>query len=291
MCSCAEINMSTMSENVKNLFWIPDAKAAGVSRYSPHIYLEARIDFSDVRTGYRETFNISRAAEIPSKKSEPFWDEDAVLEIDPRKLGTSVPEGVQMDDLPAHVDRQFISRIRTQFIEYLLRAFTVKVYRNYSLDVYSSSKESRNDFIIRCADLHKGPMYNEFDSLHEVYIRRLERLRQKYLRMEDSQELEESKTDSHNRELFYRISERISALFLRTEFSIQHVEKPSDSSSRIHELEERLRDLHRQARETVVKILDSYEDKIKSVDEYILHPTMRDIHFVNSCILWKPGVF
>ena len=283
--------MSTTPENVKNVFRIPDTEAARASRYAPHIYLEAKIDFSDVRTGFTETFNINRAAEIPSKKSEPFWDNDAVLEIDPKRLGTSVPKEVQMDDLPGHVDRQFISRIETQFIEYLLRAFTVKVYRNYSLDVYSSSKESRNDFIIRCADLHKGPMYNEFDSLHEVYIRRLERLRQKYLRMEDSQELEESKTDSYNRELFYRISERISALFLRTEFSIQHVEKPSDSSSRIHELEERLRDLHRQARETVVKILDLYEDKIKSVDEYILHPTMRDIHFVNSCILWKPGVF
>ncbi len=279
-----------MPENVKSLFWIPDTEAARASGYAPHIYLEARIDFNDVRTGFTETFNINRAAEIPSKKSEPFWDEDAVLEIDPKKLATSVPEGVQIDDLPGHVDRQFISRIETQFIEYLLRAFTVKVYRNYSLDVYSFAGESLNDFIIRCADLHRGPMYNEFDSLHEVYLRRLERLRQKYLRLEDSKELEESKTDSYNREMFYRISERISALFLRTEFSIQHVEKPSGSFSRIHELEERLRDLHRQAQETVIKILDSYEDKIKSVDEYILHPNMRNIHFVSSCILWKPGV-
>ncbi|MBN2317443.1 MAG: hypothetical protein JXR49_00105 [Acidobacteria bacterium] len=282
--------MSTTPENVKSLFWISEPAAARELEYVPHLYLEAKIDFCDVRTGFTETFNINRAVEIPSNKSKPFWDDDAVVEIDPKKLGPVVPKEAQIIDLPGHVDGRFIAWMETQFVEYLLRAFTVKVYRNYGLDVYSSSGESLNDFIIRCVDLYKGAMYSEFDSAHEVFIRRLERLQQKYLGIEDSEELEKFKTDSYNRELFYRISERISGLFLRTEFSIQHVGRPSDTSSRAQELEERLRDLHQQAREAVIKILDSYEDKIKSVDEYILHPTMKNVHFVSSCILWKPGV-
>jgi len=280
--------MPTKPENDSSLFWIPEP-AAHALKYVPHLYLEAKIDFNDVRTGFRKTFNLYRAVEILPDKSEAFWDDGAVLEIDPKKLGPNVPEEAQIGDLPVHVDRRFISWTETQFIEYLLRAFTVKVYRNYNLDVYSFSGESLNDFIIRCVDLHKGPMYSEFDSVHEVFIRQLERLQQKYLSMENSEELERFKTDSYNKELFYRISERISGLFLRTEYSIQHVDPPSDSFSRIHELEERLRDLFKQAREAVIKILDSYEDKIKSVDEYILHPTIRNIHSVSSCVLWKPG--
>lgn len=280
--------MPTNLENDSSLFWIPEP-AARALKYVPHLYLEAKIDFNDVRTGFRNTFNIYRTVEIPLDKSEAFWDDGAVLEIDPKKLGPNVPDEAQIGDLPVHVDRRFISWTETQFIEYLLRAFTVKVYRNYNLDVYSFSGESLNDFIIRCVDLHKGPMYSEFDSVHEVFIRQLERLEQKYLGMENSEELEKFKTDSYNRELFYRISERISGLFLRTEFSIQHVDLTSDSFSRIHEMEERLRDLFKQAREAVIKILDSYEDKIKSVDEYILHPTIKNIHSVSCCVLWKPG--
>ncbi len=273
---------------VKNLIWISENPEERKYIYVPHLYLESKIDLSDVRTGFNETYNINRAMEIPSDISEPFWDDDVVWEINPGKLATTVPEERSFKDLPEYVDGKYLAWIETQFIQYLLRAFKIKVYRNYNLDVYSFSGESLNDFIIRCVDLHKGMMYSEFDSVHGIFKRQLERLQQKYLRVEGAEELENFKTESYNRELFHRISERISALFLRTEFSIQHVDPPSESASRIHEMEERLWELHRQARNAVIRILDSYEEKIKSIDEYILHPAMKDIHFVSSCILWMP---
>jgi hypothetical protein len=281
--------MSNTPENIKSLFWIPDRAGSSPSAFVPHLYLEARIDFNDVRTGFKKSYSINRAVRIPEEKSERFWDDDAVLEIDPGKLRSAAPENIALGDLPRHVDGVLLARTEAQFIEYLLRFFTVKVYRNFSLDLYSTSGESRNDFIIRCVDLYRERMYGEFGSVHKVFLRRLERLQQKYLGTEDSEELEKSKKDSSNRELFYRISERISALFLRTEYSIQHVAWTSESGARKHELEERLRDLYLEARETVSRILDSYEDKIRSVDEYILHPNMKNIHFVNSSILWMPA--
>ena len=89
-------------------------------------------------------------------------------------------------------------------------------------------------------------------------------------------------------ELFNRIAERISALCLRTEFSIQRVRKPEGAFSHKHEFDERLEALHFEAQEAVARILDVYEEKVRSVDEYILHPTMKDIHFVRCFILWMP---
>lgn len=277
-----------MPENIKRLFWIPDRARAGESAFVPYLYLEAKIDFSDVRTGFRSSCNINRAVKIPAGRQEWFWDDGAAVEVDPDKLGSAVPEGASIADLPEFVDKSFLARIETRFVEYLLRVYSVEVYRNYSLGLYSSSGETLRDFIIRCADLYKGLMYGEFDSVHRVFLRRLERLQQKYLGTKDSEDLEKSQKDSSDRELFYRVSERISALFLRTEYSIQHVSLNSAQIFRKHELQERLRDLYLEARETVTRILDSYEGRIRSVDEYILHPTMKDIHFVTSSILWMP---
>ena len=276
-------------ENTKKLFWNSASPAGQELEYFPHLYLEAKIDFSDVRTGFRETYSVNRAVEIPSDGSEPYWDDDAVRDIDPANLGSDVPEKVRFKSLPGYVDKQFISWMETKFFQYLLRTFTVKVYRNFNLNEYSLSGESRNDFIIRCLDLSRGPMHREFDTLHEVFKRKLERIQQKYMGIDNSEELEEFKTDLQDREHFNRIKERISALFLRTEFSIQRVDRPSFTAEQTHELEERLQAIHFEAQEVVSKILDSYEEKVKSVDEYILHPTVKNIHFVRSCLLWMPG--
>ena len=44
-----------------------------------------------------------------------------------------------------------------------------------------------------------------------------------------------------------------------------------------------------EAKEVIAELWDSYEEKARSVDEYILHPNLKDIHIVRSCILWIPA--
>ncbi|MEJ2109980.1 MAG: hypothetical protein P8Z37_08710, partial [Acidobacteriota bacterium] len=174
-------------------------------------------------------------------------------------------------------------------LEYLLRTFTVRIYRNHYMRMYSRSGESANDFIIRCIDLIQAPMFSEFDTLLEVFKRKLARLSQKYLTENNSEDIDKMKTESRTKELFHHISERISALFLRTEVSIQRVTRPKGLPLHVHEMEERLQALHFEAQEAVTRILDFYEEKVKSVDEYRLHPALTDIHFVRSFILWAPA--
>ena len=273
-------------ENAKNLFMTPGTMQEKVPEFNPYLLLEARIDFNDVRTGLSETYGIHRVVPIPENLSEPNWD--SIMDADPESLDTSPPEGASFGEFPAHVDASFVSWIETRFLEYLLRTFTVQIYRNHYLRMYSGSGESENDFIIRCIDFIQAPMFSEFDTMLEVFKRKLARLSQKYLVEENSEDIDKIKTASRNRELFHHISERISALFLRTEFSIQRVTRPKGHPLHVHELEERLQALHFEAQETVTRILDFYEEKVKSVDEYRLHPTLKDIHFVRSFILWAP---
>jgi hypothetical protein len=57
----------------------------------------------------------------------------------------------------------------------------------------------------------------------------------------------------------------------------------------MQELEEQLISVELDARRAIAKLEDSYAEKARSIDEYILHPNLKDIHFVRSCILWMPG--
>jgi hypothetical protein len=54
------------------------------------------------------------------------------------------------------------------------------------------------------------------------------------------------------------------------------------------ELEERLRSLEVEARQAIKNLQESYQEQSQALDEYILHPNPKDIHFVRSCILWMP---
>ena len=66
--------------------------------------------------------------------------------------------------------------------------------------------------------------------------------------------------------------------------------KPKAGSARyspgMRELDERLLSLELEAHQMIARLFDSYDEKACAVDEYILHPNLKDIHFVRSCILW-----
>lgn len=280
--------MPAKIENAKNLFRVPENPTEGERVFEPFMLLEARIDFNDVRTGFRERYTTSRVVTIPEGGEEPVWDENGLPRLSPEELEKDPPENAVFKNLPEHADASLITWIELRFIQYLLRTFSARIYRNYYLGIYSLSGESQADFIIRCIELIQGPMHREFDSMLEIFERKLERLQQKYLHEDHAEDFDRIERDSGHRELFNFVSERIAALFLRTEFSIQRLQRPTGPVSHVHEFEERLHALHFEAQESVTKILDFYEEKVKSVDEYILHPTLKDLYLVRSFILWMP---
>ena len=64
------------------------------------------------------------------------------------------------------------------------------------------------------------------------------------------------------------------------------VERPRSSL----EMEERLLSLELEAQHAIAGLWRFlYREKARSVDEYILHPNLKDIHLVRSCILWMPA--
>jgi hypothetical protein len=274
------------ANRIKHLFLDSEDSPTAGMKYLPFFYVEVRIDFNDVRTGFRSTVSLNKAVEIHPMTPDLLWAQDLIRDVDPGKTKTQASETVEIGRLPDFVDAGFVSQMETQFIHYLLRSYKTRVYRNFALDTYSNAGESFSDFHARCLDLLNGPKRQELDTLYEVFARRLEQIRQKYLHTNASDNLDLAKAESQDRNLFLKYSDCIADLFFQPEKSL-NVSSVKYSLPEINrDMEEYLASLNLEARQAIEKIQDAYEQKAQSVDEYILHPNLKDIHFVRCCILW-----
>ena len=256
--------------------------------FIPYFYAEVRVDFNDVRTGFRETVSLSKALEIYSNDAELLWVEDMIQDVDLQRATPSLPGSILLSPLPGFVDAGFLSRMETKFIQYLLRSFSVTVYRNYALNIYSFAGETRSDFARRCLELLEGPKRKELDLLHDVFKRRLEQTKEKHLLDNEPIVLELAKTESQNKSIFFHYSERIDEHFLRGEVQPESDSETLRFSSSMQDLEERLMSLELEAQLEIKKLRDSYIEKSGALDEYRLHANPKDIHFVRSGVLWMP---
>jgi hypothetical protein len=279
---------SHVADRIKQLYQRLEDSSGSAAEWVPLFCVEARVDFNDVRTGFRETVSLSKALEIYSDNAELLWTDDMIRDVDLLKASSSAPEGVRLSALPDFVNANFLTRMENQFVQYLLRSFETKIYRNFDLNVYSLSGESRSDFCKRCRDLFAGAKRRELDQSHEVFNRKLEQVKQKYIGVTDSGELEKARSESRNRDVFSRCSEQMTELFNSAELRLKPLPYPPRISSNMQELEERLLALEWEARQAITRLADFFEEKANAIDEYILHPNLKDIHFVRSCILWAP---
>lgn len=276
------------ASSVKCLFYeIGDAQGKAI-RYAPLFYVEARVDFNDVRTGYRSMVSLNKALEIHPIGLDFSLSADMVRDVDPCKLSPSIPDFTPPGKLPDFVDVEFASQLETLFIRYLLNSFSAKLYRNFALDLYSSAGESLADFTSRCMDLLGGARRRDLDALHEVFNRRLGQIEQKYLNSHHRESFEGVKTTSHGKAVFSGYLERIADLFLQSKPVSNHEMDGSRRPRSSLEMEEQLLSLESEAQHAIAKLWDIYLEKARSIDEYIIHPNLKDIHLVRSCILWMP---
>jgi hypothetical protein len=275
-------------EKLKQLYPVIEEPRNDETELTPSFCVEARVDFNDIRTGFRETVSLSKALEIYSNNADLLWTDDMIRDVELHKTSSSIPAGARLGPLPDFVNESFLARMENQFVQYLLRSFEARIYRNFDLNLYSFSGESRSDFHKRCQDMFMGAKRQELDMLHEVTNRKLEQLKQKYLGAAEASELEQTRSESRDRDAFSRCSDRLTELFNSAEFAFKPVAGPLQYSSSMQEFEERLLSLEGEAQQAIGILFDSYDEKARAIDEYILHPNLKDIHFVRSCILWIP---
>lgn len=278
---------SSPSGRVKHLF-LASAERPG-QRYAPKLYFEARIDLSDIRSGYRDAASVNLALDLHSLDGggDTVWTRDMARAVDPSKLVSSPPEGAVLDELPSFVDPAYVSRMETLFLSFVMRYHAVSVFRNFELQIYSEPGEALGDFHTRCLYLLGEAFRLELDSLHETFIRRLEQIRERS--KPGGAGFEAEKLESILGSRMHEVSERIADLFLKTELTADGPlpGRPAQPLGGF-ELDARLTDVCNEARCAIGALLARHQDKLRMIDEYSLHPSFKDIHLARSAILWVP---
>jgi hypothetical protein len=257
--------------------------------YRACLYLEARIDYADVRSGYRWTTGISNVLDFFPLEGDLLWTSDMVRTVDPAALQATRPEGVQLGAIPEFVSEDYLSRAEAQYISYLLRRAEALVYRNFALNIYSNPGESPGDFLSRCLDACHESFRHDLETLREVVNRRLERIENKFIVGDRTGDCESDRGSTQARNKLHAVAERIAELFLSTELALGgEADLPQYSDQSLSDLEDRLLALETDVSREIQRLRNSYLERVRNIDEYIIHPNLKDLHLVRTCILWLP---
>jgi hypothetical protein len=272
---------------IKHLFL--RAASIGPQEYTPRFYVEAKIDFADVRSGYHMTCGINNVLDLLPFEGDSLWTRDMVRSVDPAAIQTSKPETATLGRLPEFVTEDLLSRVETQYLSFLLRHAEVRIFRNFALNVYSNPGETRDDFIARCLDEFKESFRSDLDAFRDAVNRRLERIERKYVAEDRPGGFESDRAVAQERNKLHDVAERIAEFFLRTELTLDAcVEVPPYPDPARSDLDQCLETLEVDVRQGIQRLLNSYQEKVLNVDEYIIHPNLRDLHLVRAGILWMP---
>lgn len=266
---------------------------AGRMGYAPRLYFEAKIHVTDVRSGVRDACTVNLAVEIHAMEDDAMWTRDMVLTVEASKVEPGLPESTDLASLPAFVNGDYLYRMETLFLAYLMRYYEIRVFGNYALNVYSATAESLEDFEKRCVEMLVEGFRKDLDASHEIFQRKLEQIREKYLResvgMAPGRSFEAVKVSSHWKSRLHETSRRLTDLFLGTQLTAEAgVELPALSPPTSMDLEQRLYSLELEARQEIRRFLSQYQERVRTIDEYTVHPNLKDIHMVRTCILWMP---
>lgn len=272
---------------IKHLHLQPEPDAAAFE-YVPRFFCEIRIDVADVRSGLRETHGFAGTVAMSDGDGDSLWTEDMVQPVDTELLRSGLPAQGRIRPLPAEADDAAAGRVETQFLNYLLRYFKVRVFRNSDLGLYSRAGESLEEFTARCRDVLTGSFRREIDAQRELFERKLEQVREKFLR-QDRPEPNDFKTFTQLRSRVHDCAERITGMFLQAGFAGMEVQEPGGRPDvRGPELEEKLRTVEHEACREIGKLVRVYQDKLDSIDAYVIRPGIREIHIVRTGVLWVP---
>jgi hypothetical protein len=272
---------------IKHLFL--RASSTGPQEYTPRFYVEAKIDFADVRSGYHMTCGINNVLELLPFEGDSLWTRDMVRSVDPAAVQTSRPKGAKLCRLPDFVTEDLLSRVETQYLSFLLRHTEVRIFRNFALNIYSNPGETRDDFLARCVDGFKESFRRELEAFRDAVNRRLERIETKYVMEGRPGEFESDRVSAQARNKLHDVAEGIAQLFLRTVLTLDaRIEVPRYPDPALPDLDQGLETLEVDVRQEIRRRLHSYQEKVLNVDEYIIHPNLRDLHLVRACILWIP---
>jgi predicted small metal-binding protein len=251
--------------------------------------VEAKVDFSDVRSGLRESCGVNLAFEVCPLESDALWTKDMVWLLDADCLSPGAPSEDRRECAPPTITTEASRVLESKIVAFLLRHFTRTLYRNFTLSLYSDPSESRADFGARCADLLCEQFRAELDQHREVFERKLEHIKERHLGTDIDVEFDKARLRSQIGSRIHETAEKVTNLFLQASLFQDRSWPPlGHPDQRLPELEQKLQTIEMEACQAIERIRAVFLEKARSSDEYLVRPTLRDIHLGRLGFVWMP---
>jgi hypothetical protein len=261
----------------------------GDCRYIPRYFVEARVEFSDVRSGLRESCGISLALETCPLESDALWTKDMVWLLDAGSLAAGAPPEDRMACTPPALTAESSRTLESKIVGFIIRHYTKTLFRNFTLNLYSRSGESKADFAARCAELLGEQFRRELDRHREVFERKLDRIRERHLGTDFDMEFDRARLRSQIGSRIHDTAERVTGLFLKASLLPDRRSSPTGHpDQKLPELEEKLQAIEMEAGQAIDRVRSVFQERAWNSDEYLVRPTLRDIHLGRLGFVWMP---
>ncbi|HEY2934458.1 MAG TPA: hypothetical protein VGK99_22195 [Acidobacteriota bacterium] len=254
----------------------------------PWFFFSVTFDLRDIRSRVCETLDRGFQAEMIDLEDDLIWTPDMVIERQSDFLNTA---GEQIEPPDNFNSAPIESRAENKFMEYLLRYHKISVHRNTVYELYATAQEQLDDFKIRCREMAREAMNDDFRSLLDRYLRRLVQLEDSMRRAVDDVNSDAETTARQHFELnriFLELKEDLSSLFLEPELDDRGPRQVEcDPLLQILDLKEKVDTFQSDLKSDLRKLKQSFSHRADSIEFFQLPLTLNQVRLFNTAILWQ----
>lgn len=243
------------------------------------LLFDVRLDFQDVRSGYRGSESGLYYAENLAD-SELDWTPDMVRATEWAILQEiSAPAPLQW---PAEAD----GRIKRFFLKY----YRTTILRNRELNLYSQPSESKKEFIQRTAEHLLEERRSTLAQIRDLFLRRFLEAEQKSLATLEAGEWgpeQSPQVAARIRDAFSEIRDQFSQCFLRDDWQQLQPEDLDWGQELDVESQERLEQLRQEFINLYNKASATLFQRADNVDSYDVTLSHSDIDVVSRAFFWS----
>jgi len=275
--------------------------------YEPMLFGLATVRFDDRKRNVDTTQVFRGLWEVPDVGIEPEWEEGETLDLDRRDVETAPPRegrdgGPYFADLPEALAKvRSLSRLRSDWQDYLYRNAVVEVPYNPTLKIYGSPDDRDRDFRRRCEDAARAERDKAIKKQEAKFQKQLDRLQDKLDR--EKQELVEDKLEYEGRKreealsagesvlgflLGRRSSRAISTASRKRRLTEQAKADVEESEEMIAKLEREIEELRQEMKDELDQISEYWSDVVEQVEKVEVAPKKRDIDIDLFGVGWAP---
>jgi hypothetical protein len=274
--------------------------------YKPAVYAEVEIQFNYKRANIHVLREFYLAT--PLRDFYPFVDwSQSFLQISKMDLEAVSQDNGLYDIFPTTLNKvDNLTELEKELKEHLYRDNCLVIYYNLGLQIYSSLKESLEEFQIKCEGLIDEKIRDDIENLRSVYQRRFDQIEKELMNESDTVISDPALSDrleyiARKREELLTIGEPILSFLQgrrplseiiqagKMHVNSKKVKTKADKSTDVfNDLHRQLYNLNFELEDDVAAIDERFKEYLKLTEKIQIRPEKSDITIYTMGILWIP---